>query len=226
MTVEDLFKFWDKLSSVQPDLILFVSFVFLVFKFKDVVDVYFRIRFKEADELKEAKKLLELSGYSNTRDMRIIDNNLRNAALALITDGVNARYREFCYYLMHVASEKDKYINTSIFKCLPFIETEGDDFIFNESAYTKWQVRSVIIALVVGFTVLFAGSFNFGDNHSSFKLAWLLNFSGVLFFAAFINFFLIKKPHSGDIAAVNDLLLNPSVKDFKKFKYFEQKILI
>ncbi|WP_276741192.1 hypothetical protein [Pantoea septica] len=63
MTVEDLFKFWDKLSSVQPDLILFVSFVFLVFKFKDVVDVYFRIRFKEADELKEAKKLLELSGY-------------------------------------------------------------------------------------------------------------------------------------------------------------------
>ncbi|WP_276726826.1 hypothetical protein, partial [Pantoea septica] len=66
MTVEDLFKFWDKLSSVQPDLILFVSFVFLVFKFKDVVDVYFRIRFKEADELKEAKKLLELSGYSNT----------------------------------------------------------------------------------------------------------------------------------------------------------------
>lgn len=226
MNIDDLFRFWDKLSSVKPDLILFIGFVFLVIKFKDVSDLYFKIKFKRADEYKEAKKLLELSGYADTRDMQIVNDGLRGVALTLITNGVDVKYRKLCYYLMYVASEKEKHINTSIFKCLQFIESNGDRFYFNDGAYTKWQVRAFIVALVLSITMLLAGNYDYGNAYSVFKISWVMNVSFVIFFISFAYLFFVKKPDSGDIKVVKDLLSTSNIADFNKFNDMSSKIII
>ncbi|OON41416.1 hypothetical protein BTJ39_05490 [Izhakiella australiensis] len=217
MNADDFFKLWDKLSSVKPDFILFVGFLFLIFKFKDVVEVYFRIKLNKSMQLREAKSLLELSGHADSKDMEVINNRLRGAALSLITNGVKERHRTLCYYLMHLSAERGDSIDSAIYKCIAFIASDAERFYFNQQQFNQWQIKSVIIALLIGLMMLIASSFGWGDS-GAFKLSWLMNAMTVWFFVSLGWIFLFTKPDSGDITLVTNLLADASVADYNQFK--------
>lgn len=218
MSFEDFFKAWDKLSSIKPDFILFIGFVFFVFKFKDVIDCYHKIKRHHSEQLKEAKLLLELSGNSSSHDMDIINNRLRGAALSLATNGVKDRYRALCYYLMHLSAKEELHIDDSIFKCIRFIDVGENKLIFNKKAYESWLRMCICIFVVGGFLLLFLGSNGWGYTAGQFNIAWLMNVITTLFMVLSGYVFLFLKPDSSDIKVVNVLLSKSSASQFNEFK--------
>lgn len=218
MSFEEFFKAWGKLSSIKPDFILFIGFVFLVFKFKDVIDCYYRIKRHHSEQLKEAKLLLELSGHSSSHDMDVINNRLRGAALSLATNGVKDRYRTLCYYLMHLSAKEELHIDDSIFKCIRFIEIGESKLVFNKRAYESWLRMCICIFVVGGFFLLFIGSNGWGYTAGQFNIAWLMNVITTLFMVFSVYVFLFLKPDSSDIKVVNVLLSKSSSSQFNEFK--------
>ncbi|MFP8466884.1 MULTISPECIES: hypothetical protein [Enterobacteriaceae] len=218
MSFEDFFKAWDKLSSIKPDFILFIGFVFLVFKFKDVLDCYYRIKCHRSEQLKEARLLLELSGNLNSHDMKIINSLLRGAALSLATNGVKERYRDLCYYLMHLSAKEELHIDDSIFKCIRFIDVTENKIVFNKDAFDSWLRTCIFIFVMVGFFLLFFGYNGWGFTAGQFNIAWLMNVITTLFMVLSAYVFLFLKPDSGDIKMVDLLLSKTSVVDFCDFK--------
>lgn len=218
MSFEDFFKIWDKLSSIKPDFILFIGFIFLVFKFKDVIDCYHKIKRHHSEQLKEAKLLLELSGHSNSHDMDIINNRLRGAALSLATNGVKDRYRTLCYYLMHLSAKEELYVDDSIFKCIRFIEIGESKLVFNKKAYESWLRMCICIFVAGGFVLLLLGNNGWGYTTGQFNIAWLMNIITTLFMVLSGYVFLFLKPDSSDIKQVNILLSKSSASHFYEFK--------
>nr|WP_314523591.1 hypothetical protein [uncultured Rahnella sp.] len=218
MSFEDFFKAWDKLSSIKPDFILFIGFVFLVFKFKDVIDCYHKIKRHHSEQLKEAKLLLELSGHSSSHDMDIINNRLRGAALSLATNGVKDRYRALCYYLMHLSAKEELHIDDSIFKCIRFIEIAESKLEFNKKAYESWLRMCICIFGVGGCFLLFLGNNGWGYTAGQFNIAWLINVITTLFMVLSGYVFFFSKPDSSDIKVVNILLSKSSTSHFNEFK--------
>lgn len=210
--MEDIFKLWDKIQSINIDFIIFVFLIFFIFKFKDIFELLFNYSTHRTEQLNTAKKLLEDSGYSESKEMVMIKKMMKYRAIKISTNLINEKYGNLYCYLFSKCTEEEMH---GLHKTVPFIYIKDNDFYFNDRALMKRRLTGVILAIaIISFNIYMNIIFK---EPTGINLSWLFN-SLIIIEATFVFYWLVKIiPNDIEVKNTKKLLKKNNVDEFNKY---------
>jgi hypothetical protein len=124
-------------------------------KFKDIFELLFRYSTFRTEQLNSAKKLLEDSDNTDSKEMAMVKKMMKIRAIKLSTNLINEKHGNLFCYLYSKCTEEEIY---GLHKTLPFINSKDNKFYFNKNALFKTRLvgYSVITMLILVNIVMIA----------------------------------------------------------------------
>lgn len=210
--MENLFKIWDKIQSLNIDFIIFVFIIIFIFKFKDIFELLFKHSTHRTDQLNAAKKLLEDAGYADSKEMKMIKTMMKTRAVKIATNLISEKHGSLYCYLFSKCIEEEI---SGLHKTLPYIDTSDDNFSFNDSALRKRRVTGVIvIMMIICFNIYMNILFK---NSPDINLNWLFNSLIIIEVIFAFHWWANILPNDVEVKNIKELLKKTSVKEFNSF---------
>ncbi|PWC11088.1 hypothetical protein B4923_14415 [Brenneria roseae subsp. americana] len=210
--MEDLFKIWDKIQSINIDFVIFIFVVIFILKFKDIFELIFRYSTHRTEQLNAAKKLLEDSGYANSKEMAMIKVMMKYHAIKIATSLINEKHGNLYCYLFSKCTEDEMH---GLHKVVPFIEIKDNQFYFNDNALMKKKLAGGIIIFVIICINIYISTMFKGE--LDINLSWL--FYSLIIIEAIFAFYWWAKIMPDDIEVKNtkQLLEKTDIDEFNKY---------
>lgn len=210
--MEEVFEAWDKIQNINIDFIVFVFVFVFVFKLKDFFELFFRFSTHRTEQLNAAKKLLEGSGYANSKEMNVVKSMMKSHAVKIATNLINKNYGNLYCYLFSKSTEEAY----GLHKTISFIENNDDEFYFNDRELTKTRYVGVGMTLIIIFFTIFM-SVRF-KMLPDINLSWLFN-SFVIVEVGFCLYWLVKvMPNDVEVRYTKKLLKKTNVDEFNEYQ--------
>ncbi|GEM_PF-4838953 len=210
--MEGLFKIWDKIQNINIDFIIFVFVIIFIFKFKDIFELSFKHSTHRTDQLNAAKKLLEDAGYTDSKEMKMIKTMMKTRAVKIATNLISERHGNLYCYLFSKCIEEEV---MGLHKVLPYIDTQDDDFSFDDNALRKRRVTGVIlIMMIIAFNLYM--NIIFKDS-PDINLSWFFNSLIIIEVIIAFHWWANIMPNDVEVKNIKKLLKKSSVKEFNSY---------
>ncbi|MBN3344560.1 hypothetical protein H5A44_19265 [Pectobacterium brasiliense] len=210
--MEEVFKVWNDIQSINIDFIIFVFIIIFVLKFKDIFELLFKYSAHRTEQLNTAKKLLEDSGYADSNEMIMIKKMMKSRAVKITTNLISEKYAKFYCYLFSKCTEEEK---SGLHKVVPFIDTKDDEFYFNDNNLRKRRLTGVFLALIIiafsiYMNIIFKGV-------SDMNISWLFNSLAIIEALFAFHWWINIMPNDIEVKRIKELFKKTNMHEFNNY---------
>ncbi|MDO6407225.1 hypothetical protein [Pantoea phytobeneficialis] len=210
--MDDIFSIWDKIQKINIDFIIFVFVVIFVLKFKDLFELLFKYSTHRTEQLNLAKKLLEESGYADSKEMVMIKRMMKYRAVKIATNLINDKYGNLYCYLFSKCTEEEMH---GLHKTVPFVEGNGNEFHLNDRALTKRRSTGILLSVALVFLTIYM-SIIFKTS-PSINLNWLFSSFIILEVGFFFYWWAKIMPDDIEVKYTKQLLKKTNIDEFNEY---------
>ncbi|MEQ9875384.1 hypothetical protein ABRP91_16225 [Pectobacterium brasiliense] len=210
--MEEVFKVWNDIQSINIDFIIFVFIIILILKFKDIFELLFKYSTHRTEQLNTAKKLLEDAGYADSNEMIMIKKMMKSRAVKITTNLISEKYAKFYCYLFSKCTEEEK---SGLHKVVHFIDTKDDEFYFNDNNLRKRRLTGVFLALIIiafsiYMNIIFKGV-------SNMNISWLFNSLAIIEALFAFHWWINIMPNDIEVKRIKELFKKTNMHEFNNY---------